>query len=165
MSLPPYLVFPVITSDKIILREVSEADLKDILEIQFYDGVAADTMEEGKEMLAKINRNYRDGDSIHWGIADQATNQLVGTLGYYRSFKENTGELGCVLLAQFRGQGFMSRAMELVINYGFSTMQLDRIIAITTTHNAAAVKLLEGLGFFKTRYLEDNEVKFEVKRK
>ncbi|MES2761661.1 MAG: GNAT family N-acetyltransferase [Bacteroidota bacterium] len=165
MKLPPYNTFPAIVSDKIILRQVLESDLKDILEIQYYDGKAAATEAEAKTMLDKIDQNYIDGDSIHWGIADKITNQLVGTLGYYRGFEKRTGELGCVLLPAFRGKGYMIMAMELAVDFGIKEIQLQRIVAITTTENEAAIKLLGRLGFIKTINLEDNSIEFEYRGK
>ena len=82
MKLPPYDTFPIISGDKILLRQVLPSDIKNIVEISYYDSVQATTTEEASVMQEKINQNFRDGNSIHWGIADKVTNRLVGTCGY-----------------------------------------------------------------------------------
>lgn len=163
MKKPPYSVFPDITGGKILLRQIITADIKDIVEISFYDAVQATTIQQATEMQAKINTDYLDGNSIHWGIADKLTNKIVGTCGYYRGLDKGAGELGCVLLSQYRGQGYMTAAMLLAIEFGLSNIGLNRIWAITSQHNKDAIKLLERVNFIKIGDLEDGEVEYELR--
>lgn len=165
MKLPPYDIFPFIPSEKISLREILDADIEDLIEISFYDAIQATTFQEATEMQAKINNDYIAGNSIHWGIADNLTNKIIGTCGYYRELEQGTGELGCVLLPQYRGQGFMTAAMLLAIDFGINSIGLKQIWAITTKQNEKAIKLLENLDFIKTRNLENNEIKYELIQK
>lgn len=163
MKLPPYNIFPTITGDKITLRQIMTADIKDLVGISFYDDVQAKTVQKAIEMQAKINKDYFDGNSIHWGIADKLTNKIVGTCGYYRGLYKGEGELGCVLLPQYRGQGYMTSAMLLAIEFGLNNIGLKRIWAITSQHNAEAIKLLERLNFIKIADLDGNEVEYELR--
>ena len=163
MKLPPYTVFPNITGDKISLRQISTTDIKDLIEISFYDAVQATTVEKATANQAKINKDYFEGNSIHWGIADKLTNKIVGTCGYYRGLDKGEGELGCVLLTQYRGQGYMTAAMLLAIEFGRNTIGLKRIWAVTSQHNAEAIKLLERLDFIKVADLDDYEVEYELR--
>ena len=165
MKLPPYQTYPLVSSKEIILRQILRSDMKNIITIQFYDAKPAKNEEEAFEMQTKINRDYENGNSIHWGIADLQTNKIVGTLGYYRGFDKQTGELGCVLLPEYRGKGYMTKAMALAIDFGFKTMQLKRIISITTKSNHKAIELLERLGFSKIKELQDDEIEFEFRQK
>jgi len=164
MKLPPYNNFPNISNDKILLRQILTADIKDLVEISFYDAVQATTVQQATEMQVKINQDYIDGNSIHWGIADRLTNKIVGTCGYYRGFDKGEGELGCVLLPQYRGQGYMTSAMLLAIEFGLNAIGLKRIWAATSQQNKEAIKLLERLGFIKIANLDDNEVEYELKK-
>ncbi|MNG02916.1 Spermidine N(1)-acetyltransferase [compost metagenome] len=164
MKLPPYDIFPIISGDKISLRQILNADIEDLIEISFYDSVQATTLQQATEMQAKINQDYVEGNSIHWGIADNVTNKIIGTCGYYRGFDHGKGELGCVLLPQYRGQGFMTSAMLLAINFGINTIGLQRVWAVTTKQNEKAIKLLEHLNFIKIADLDDNEIEYEFKQ-
>ncbi|KGO85092.1 GCN5 family acetyltransferase [Flavobacterium rivuli WB 3.3-2 = DSM 21788] len=156
MNLPPYPDFPTIASDTITLRQIEPTDIGDIIEISFYDALQATTLYLAAEMQAKINKDYLNGESIHWGIADNATDKIIGTCGYYRGFENASGELGCVLLPQYYGKGYMTQAMALAIRFGFETMNLERIWAETTIDNAGAIKLLERLNFIKTEIAIDS---------
>lgn len=161
MNLPPFETYPFISDDKITLRQIQPLDIKDLIEISFYDSILASSLNQAIEMQEKINNDYNSGNSIHWCIIDNLTNKVVGTCGYYRGFENGAGELGCVLLPKYRGQGFMTFAMRLAINYGINNIGLKRIWAITTTENNKAIKLLTKLNFIKNADLQDNEIEYE----
>jgi ribosomal-protein-alanine N-acetyltransferase len=164
MNLPPYSSYPNIAGHKISLRQIIPSDIKDIIEISYYDAIQATTVEQASEMQAKINKDYSDGNSIHWGIVENITNKIVGTCGYYRGLDIGAGELGCILLPKYRGQGFMSLAMSLAIEYGISQIGLTRIWAETSQDNHNAIKLLERLNFIKIVDLADNYIEYELKQ-
>ena len=163
MKLPPYSIFPAIAGDRIVLRQIGTNDIQDLIDISFYDAVQAKTVQEATAMQAKINMDYVNGNSIHWGIADKLTNKITGTCGYYRGLNKGEGELGCVLLPQHRGKGYMTAAMLLAIEFGLHDIGLKRIWAVTSQHNAAAIKLLERLHFIKVAYLDGNELEYELR--
>ena len=158
---PPYNQFPFVSNDKIALSQIQTSDCFALMEISYYDAIQAKTLEKAIAMNTRIHEDYKNGNSIHWGIVDQQSNKIVGTCGYYRGFDNNGGELGCVLLPQFRGQGFMTAAMLLAIDFGLKTMGLKRIYAITSQENNKAIQLLERIIFMKVRDLDDNEVEYE----
>jgi ribosomal-protein-alanine N-acetyltransferase len=163
MKLPPCIIFPNITGDKISLKQIMTADIRDLVEISFYDSVQATTVQKAAEMQAKINKDYFDGNSIHWAVADKLTNKIVGTCGYYRGLDKGVGELGCVLLPQYRGQGYMTAALVMAIEFGLNNIGLQRIWALTNRHNTEAIKLLERLNFIKCADLDGNEVEYELR--
>lgn len=163
MNFPPFRTVPQLVNDKITLRPVLASDIPYLIEISFYDGKQAASLEEAIEMQEKIDVNYKEGDSVHWVIIDNRSGQITGTCGYYRGFEKATGELGCVLLPRFRGQGFMTLALQLAIDFGLKKMELKHIRAVTTAQNIAAIKLLQRLGFLKTADLQDHGIEFQLK--
>ncbi len=163
MNLPPYSIFPDLSDAKITLRQISISDFKHIFTICFYEGIKALTITKAMEMQEKINKDYHEGNSIHWGITDNLTNNIVGTCGYYRGFDKEAGELGCILLPQYRGHGFMELALKLAIDFGFNKIGLKRIKAVTTVQNQKAIQLLSRLQFIKVRDIKDDEVEYELK--
>lgn len=161
MFIPPYKSYPILFGDQVILRQLTADDIQDSIAISYYDGLQASNLKEAMAMQEKINKDYLQGDSIHWGIIDKTTNKIVGTCGYYRGFLEGVGELGCILLPQFYGKGYMTLSMQLAIDYGITKMQLKRIYAITNRENEKAIQLLTRLNFIKTKELEDNYLAFD----
>ncbi len=160
MKLPPYQNFPELISDTLILRQIVKDDIESIVEISFYGALPALTVEDAAEMQKRINLDYQNGSSIHWGIADKKSNEIIGTVGYYRGFKNGSGELGCVLKPEFQGKGLMTEAMKLAIEFGINEMKLRKIGAITSKENKPAIQLLERLNFVKIKDLDDDEVEY-----
>lgn len=163
MNLPPYPIFPSLTGDKISMRAIAMEDIQEIIAISFYDGVQATSVKDATAMQARINTDYLEVNSIHWGIADKVSGKIVGTCGFYRGLDKEEGELGCVLLPQYRKQGYMSEAMAAAIEFGLNTIGLKRVWAITSQNNTPAIKLLEKLTFVKVVDLENNEIEYELR--
>lgn len=161
-KLPPYKDFPILASERIVLREILQTDIKDIIEISFYDGKQAANEKEALEMQTKIAEDYDKGDSIHWGIARKEDNLLIGTCGFYRGFADGKGELGCVLMPNFQGKGYMTEALQLVIGFGIEQMRLDSIFAITSSKNEKAIHLLEKLNFVKVENMKDDMLMYRL---
>jgi ribosomal-protein-alanine N-acetyltransferase len=158
---PPYEHFPVLYSDNIIMRQILPGDIKSIVSISVYDGKRASTGREAKQMQHKIDRDYQDGNSIHWGITDREKDIVVGTCGYYRGFDNSIGELGFVLVAGFRGFGYMTSALRLAVNFGLNDMGLKKIIAITTKQNTKTLNLLNRLQFVQSSDFMNDKVEYE----
>ena len=161
MKLPPYTEYPKMTSGRLLLRRINPEEISQLLPISFYDGKAAATEAEALLMLERIDKDYLNGNSIHWGIEEKASGRLTGTCGFYRGFKNASGELGCVLLPEYRGKGFMTEAMRLSIDFGFRRIGLEKIFAVTSKNNSAAIRLLERLSFSKRKKIQE-EVVFEI---
>lgn len=160
MNLPPFKHFPLLEGEDIILRAVGLSDLKDLMEISYYDGLPARTLEDAVEMQRKIDRDQEEGSSIHWCIAQKTSGEILGTVGYYRGFPDGAGELGCVMREQFRGKGIMTKALDMAANYGLNTMGLQKVRAITTLQNTPAIRLLERAHFKKTATLENDALEY-----
>lgn len=156
--------FPNVTGSRVSLRQITDNDIPDLIEISFYDAVQAENVHQAAEMQARIDQDCLDGNSIHWGIVDNETNRMVGTCGYYRGLNKGEGELGCVLLPQHYGKGYMTAGMSLAIDFGLHTMGLKRIWAATSLQNGPAIKLLERLGFVKTADVSDDEIEYEWRK-
>jgi ribosomal-protein-alanine N-acetyltransferase len=163
LSLPPYNTFPILEAELIVLRQICSTDIENILKISTYDAKRALTIEDAVEMQKKINLDYQNGSSIHWGIANKATNEIMGTVGYYRGFENKKGEIGFVLRAKYRGQGVMSTAIKLVTEFGLNTISLEKVTAITTRQNLNAIKLLERANFIKVADLENDRIEYHFK--
>lgn len=164
MNLPPYTRFPVLKMEDLLLREVLDDDFADIIDISFYEGKPAKTEEEARQMNERINLDYRNGKSIHWGITDIKTNKVIGTCGYYRGFADDKGELGCILKPGFRGRGFMTFAIACAIDFGLQEIGLKNITAITTGTNLKAIAVLERLQFIRTLELKNGALEYELRR-
>lgn len=87
----------------------------------------------------------------------------IGSVSYRDIVDEESAELSIVIgQAEARGRGLGREAMELMLDYGFSEMGLERIWLVVRADNDAAVGLFESLGFETIEELEDAVVVDDV---
>ncbi|OUJ74538.1 GNAT family N-acetyltransferase [Hymenobacter crusticola] len=142
--------FPELRTAQLRLRALVPADLDAVQPITFYDGQPAATREQAERMLAHIEQDYHNGQTIHWAVALANTNTLVGTCGFYRGFADAHGEIGYVLRSDYRSRGLMTEAVRAACVFGFEQLALQQIEAYTEPDNGASQRLLTRVGFTPT---------------
>ncbi|GAB2963259.1 GNAT family protein [Hymenobacter coalescens] len=149
MSLPPqvFQTLPELLTPTLRLRALTTADLPTVWPITYYHGQPAGSQAEAERMLARIEQDYRAGQLLHWAVALAATDEPVGTCGFYRGFAGRSGEIGYVLHPAHRGRGLMTEAVGAMCAFGFGTLQLRRIVADTADYNQASQRVLTHNGF------------------
>jgi [ribosomal protein S5]-alanine N-acetyltransferase len=150
---------PMLSSHRLVLREIEPNDLPSIMEISVYDGAYATSEAEASHVLEKIKADCATGEAVHWGICLKETDEVVGTCGYYRGYPGNVGEIGYVLRPAYRGRGIMTEAVKLVVDFGLGTMKLSTIVAYTSPANLASIGVLTRAGFHEVRS-ERDDLKF-----
>jgi diamine N-acetyltransferase len=55
--------------------------------------------------------------------------------------------VGILILEGFRGKGYASESLELLINYAFETLQLHQLFSNISTDNIESIRLFESRGF------------------
>src|SRR5687768_17608155 len=128
---PPFEKYPILSSERITLRLTTHADAETLVNITTYQRVPVNSIEEAIAVFDKVYANYLGGDSVHWCMEDNHTKEVLGCVGFYRGFKDETAEVGYVMKPEYRGKGYMTEAVQLVVQFGFDTMQLRKIIAYT----------------------------------
>lgn len=106
------------------------------------------SMEESRQDLAQALEHYAQGKAEQWGIEHRADGLLIGRCGFVRySTAHARAELGYALSRAYWGQGYMTKAVEAAIGFGFETLGLHRIDAVCLSTNAASQRVLEKVGF------------------
>jgi len=147
--------FPTLTTERLTLSQLSTDDGKDIFALRsdveinkYLNRAPSKTIEDAFIFIEKINANIKNNNSIYWAISLTATKTFVGTICLFDFSSENNScEIGYELITKFQGQGIMTEAIIEVINYGFNTLQFQKIVAFTHTANQNSTKLLTKSGF------------------
>lgn len=100
-----------------------------------------------KELLEKVEKAYHEETGINWGI--YAKNQLIGTIGFYRGFENEEGEIGYMLLPEFRNKGITTLIAKHLLLFAEQEMQLNSVCAYTDKENHPSQKVLEKIGLKK----------------
>ena len=151
---------PILSNERLVLKQIQLNEAKAIIEISVYDGVFAKSEAEAIHILEQINLDVAREEALHWGIFLKNTSKLAGTCGYYRGFANNSGELGYVLHPSYRGLGIMTEAVKLIVDFGLDILNLHFVIAYTDPANSASIGVLQRVGFKQVKS-GDAHLKFE----
>lgn len=157
--------FPVLQTERLLLREMTDADAAQLLELrtdpmvlQFLDKAPMANIEEALGMIAAIRKNLHDNNGITWVIALQTEPaRMIGTIGFWRLIKEHYRvEIGYTLSSKYFNKGFMTEAIHAANEFAFTKTQLHSIEANIDPANAASEALLVKTGFVKEAYFKEN---------
>jgi len=99
---------------------------------------------ESEEAVQRFTEHWETGKTFHWLIFQQDSQQLVGGISARR---EQGVVLGYCLARAFWGKGYMSEAVNAVVNWAFSDPSVFRVWAVCDLENEASARLLERNGF------------------
>lgn len=126
--------------------------------IDFYRGLTPSYVRP--EHFATYLERCRQDDFQGFLICRTQDDAIVGSINLSQIFRGgfNSAYLGYQIGAPFAGCGFMTEAIQLVLNYAFNDLKLHRIEANIQPHNAASKALVRRAGFrnegYSRRYLK-----------
>ena len=152
-----FFYLETLSTKHLTLRQLKMKDAQDIFLYSKDEEVARHVLweaqksiSEAKDYIRYMNRRYRNNEPSSWGIIDNYSNHLIGTIGYM-NYDENNGstEIGYSLSRKYWNQGIMTEALTKVIDYTFKNMQVERIEAQHETDNPASGRVMEKCGMKK----------------
>ena len=66
--------------------------------------------------------------------------------------------MGYMILPQYNGKGYVTEAIDVVLEYGFNDLQMHSIEAIIDPDNIASERVLQKNGFVKEAHILENEL-------
>ncbi|MEO6405166.1 MAG: GNAT family N-acetyltransferase [Ferruginibacter sp.] len=154
--------FPVLLTERLIMRKVSMEDIEQMFELRsnpdamkYINRPLVKSIDDIKPLLEKMNDNTQ---RIQWAICFKNHDRVIGTIGYHIIEKDHyRAELGYMLHPDFWRKGLMNEAIPAVINYGFNEIRLHSIEARINPANEASSKILlkhkfKKEGFFRESY-------------
>lgn len=156
--------FPILTTDRLVLRELRHSDVEQVfvmrsdpLVMQHVNRPLAKTVEDASALIDLITTTVAANDAVQWAITEKNDDTFIGIIGFWRMVKEHHyGELGYMLARDHWGKGFISEAIAAVVPFGFNTLGFHRVEAITRPANVASIRALEKNGFVQEAHLKEN---------
>ncbi|MEK4324801.1 GNAT family protein [Paenibacillus sp. FSL R7-0312] len=148
-------VIPELTGRRVRLRAMAAGDAGALFKIWCHPQVAPwldapflSSAEEAGALIALLAQMALEEESIRWSILG-LDGEVIGSCGYNHWQLEGAyrGEIGFELSPAAMGQGYMREALELMLDFGFGSMGLNRIEALCHPDNIRAEKLITRLGF------------------
>lgn len=146
--------FPILETDRLILREPVLEDAPDVFisgsdpEVQKYNAKPMEDISEAVDFINELVKGYTEKYQIYWSVTMKGVNRHMGSFGYnYWSRNHNRGAIGYDLARAYWGQGYGQEAMYAILKFGFERMMLHRVEATTIADNHGSVNMLKRLGF------------------
>jgi [ribosomal protein S5]-alanine N-acetyltransferase len=165
-----FTAFPILTTERLTLRQLSTDDQQNIFALRsdteinkYLDREPSKTIEDAINFINKINDNIQKCNSIYWIITLTKTKTFVGTICLFNfSNEKNSCEIGYELMTKFQCKGIMKEAIEEVIDYAFQTLQFQKIVAVTHSGNQRSTKLLTKFNFLQSLETDNENPDFNI---
>ena len=151
----PFFPTLPLQTPRLMLRELEVCDWERILYLRSDPQVNAlvkRPLSKSKEaaiaFIKNTIENNRLGRATYWGIVSPDTNEVMGCVCLWKfSDDQTTAEIGYDLSVAAQGKGYMTEAMNAVLEFGFATLDLRTIEACTQSNNESSIRLLRKFGF------------------
>jgi RimJ/RimL family protein N-acetyltransferase len=164
-------------TDRLILRAFTLDDVDAAYEMDQDPEVGRYTGEQGvgsiEEMRQRILHNVI-GDYEKYGfgrfaVEEKSSGDFIGFAGLKYLPEMDEVDIGYRFVRRCWGRGIATEAGEAVMNFGWGTLGLKRIIGLVLEGNRASIRVLEKLGLqFEKMIQEEDDVEamcFAIERK
>lgn len=158
-----------LTNHEIILRPFTIADSKKLAELcnnkMIWDNLRDYIPFPYSEINAKDFIQSCQTENPQLTFAIEFNNELVGTIGLVKQtdIYKFTAEIGYWIGQPYWGKGITTNAVQLITEYGFHTLGLQRIFSGVFDYNKASQRVLEKAGFklegiFEKAVIKNNKI-------
>lgn len=145
----------IIETDRLILRPFTIDDIEPSYLMNLDPEVSKYTGDGGIVDQNEIERRIREdvmGDYQKYGFGRMAVelkneNNFIGFCGLKYLPEMDEVDLGYRFIRKYWGRGFATEAGQVILDYGFVNLQLDKIIGLALPENKASINVLQKLGF------------------
>lgn len=144
---------PVIETERLLLREISYLDAKDMFEYAKLPMVGPNagwephrSIHDTKAVIEIFLNKKKYGQLGVFAIILKKEDKMIGTVelhSYIRGFK---AELGYTINPKYWGNGYAYEASKAMLHWGFMVLGLSRIECTTFVNNLQSKRVCEKLG-------------------
>ena len=162
----------ILETARLILREMRQADLKDLAEIL-----------QNRDVMYAYEHNFSDSDVQIWldrqigrykkygfglwAVVLKDTGEMIGQTGLTMQPYNNMEvlEIGYLLKERFWHYGYAREAAKRCKDYAFEDLNRDKVYSIIKADNLASIKVAESIGMSKeaefiTQYYNGDMLRF-----
>lgn len=169
-----FIPFPILQTDRFLLRKIEHFDAKYIFSLRSDQAYADatgikryETLEEAYSYVQRIEREIKKKQVLMWSIEMQDTKDYVGGICLWNlSADKAQAEIGYDLMPEHRGHQYLQEVIDAVTHYAFEVMKLDGIVAEEVrVDNVKSIRVLEQFVFVLEKTLEVQLEDGSIKRR
>jgi [ribosomal protein S5]-alanine N-acetyltransferase len=144
----------LIETPRLSIRHLGSGDEPFILELLNQPSFIHNIGDRGVRTLDDATEYIRKGPAASYEkfgfglfhVAIRESETPIGICGLLKRDTLDDVDIGFAYLERYWGQGYALEAAQAVMDFGWNTAGLKRIVAITAAHNEASMRLLRKLG-------------------
>ncbi|MFD3158009.1 GNAT family N-acetyltransferase [Haloimpatiens sp. FM7330] len=158
----------IIETKRIVLRKLVIEDAENIFKnwasleetMKYLPWEPSKSIEQVKVRLQNWINLYSNNTFFQWGIELKSSKELIGIINLHEVDVNNqSAETSYILAKKYWNKGFMTEALQAVLNFGFEDIGLNRINAEYYDGNISSEKVmlknnLQYEGVAKEKYLK-----------
>lgn len=156
--------FPILESADLLLKMPELSDAQDFHELltnpnvtRFYDWETYQHIDESIALINKLRQSFLDKNGIRWTIVLKDSREVIGFVGCFQIQLGFTAGIGYGVKEKYWNKGLMQQALNQVIAYSISVLELNRIYAEVMPGNIGSEKVLSKVGFKKEGLLRESK--------
>lgn len=157
-------LFEVLHTKRLILRKITNGDVQYIFKIfsdnnilKYTDNNLHKDLSDSLLLIKKYNEELKTGMRFSWGICLKNSNSIIGLVSLYHiDYKHKFANILNILSAQYQRKGIISEALQVIFEFAFNKLKMNRLEAQIFTENYPPIKQLEKLGFKQEGLLREN---------
>ena len=139
-----------LASERLLLRRIKEEDALELYNgfvnqegFLYYANKQKRTLEEEINSLKGIDSKYLKDDYYNWVITLKDTKEIIGSINLRVEEINETVEFNYVIDERFCGNGYMTEALNLVKDYCFNELDINRFQGGCCVENIASKRVME----------------------
>ncbi len=143
---------------RLILRQWKDEDFEPFAQMnadprvmEYFPSVL--TREESIQMAKRMQSKIEERGWGWWAVSAPGVAEFIGFIGMNNVDKSifpvhfaPTIEIGWRLALDYWGKGYAVEGAEMVLEYGFQTLNIDQIVAFTSAQNMRSRRIMEKIG-------------------
>jgi [ribosomal protein S5]-alanine N-acetyltransferase len=159
---------PTLETPRLILRPFTLADASDVQRLAGDRAIASTTLniphpyelEMAEEWIGRHEVAFREGTEVTFATTLRDSRALIGAIGLGITVAHVHAEMGYWIGVPYWGNGYGTEAARAVVDYGFRTLGMNRILAVHFARNPASGRVMQKLGMTREGYLRQHVLKW-----
>ncbi|MBI5116312.1 GNAT family N-acetyltransferase [Candidatus Poribacteria bacterium] len=161
---------PTLQTARLNLRPFDLSDARDVQRLAGEKAIADTTLniphpyEDGmaEEWISSHQPKFEAGELANFAIVLREDRALIGSLGLVICQRFDRAVLGYWIGRPYWNNGYCTEAGQAILQYGFETLNLNRICASHLTRNPASGRVMKKLGMIHEGHARQHAKKWDI---
>lgn len=156
--------FPLLDSERLRFRKLTDADAPEILALRgnpetmrFIPKPLLTDIAGALAHIKMTNDKIQDNLDINWAVTEKDNDKCIGIMGFHKSQPEHfRSELGYMIRKEYWGKGYVTEAVRTLLDFAFNTLNFHSIEAVIDSRHTVSERVLQKNGFTKEAHFVEN---------